>query len=195
MGYTYPTTPIPAEGYSSDDEYATLIAGPYLSGRALTGKGREYPVFRARLRYLKVTQSDIAPILTLFRNVRGRYNQFTYFDFAGHDNSPVGVAWEDLYVGVGDGVTTGFDLPMKSATNRTVKVNGSTTTAYTFSSAGGPDGRDKITFTVAPTSGHIIELSATGQRAVYARFATDVLQIVRYSAGLLDLDVAIEEAR
>lgn len=195
MGYVYPDSPVPSEGYSSTDEYATIVAGPYMSGRTVVGKGREYPLYRARLAYARMAIADLQPVLTLFHDVRGRYGTFSFFDFTGHDASPVGASWVKLYVGVGDGVTTGFDLPMKSSSSRTVYVNGSSTTAFTFSAGGGTDGRDRITFTVAPTAGHLIELTATGRRAVYARFAEDGLQVMRYAAGLADASVEIVEAR
>lgn len=195
MGYVYPDSPVPSEGYSSSDEFATVIAGPYMSGRSVVGKGREYSLFRARLAYARMALADFQPVYTLFSNVRGRFGTFTFFDFTGHDASPVGAAWVRLYVGIGSGATTGFDLPMKSATNRTVYVNGSVTSAYTFYSGTGVDGRDRIGFAVAPPSGHIIELSATGRRAVTARFAEDTLQIARYAAGLVDASIEIVEAR
>lgn len=194
MGYVYPDSPVPSEGYSSSDEFATVVAGPYMSGRSVVGKGREYPLFRARLAYAKMALADFQPVYTLFSNVRGRFGTFTFFDFTGHDASPVGAAWVKLYVGVGNGVTTIFDLPMKTATSRTVYVN-SVATAVTFNSGAGTDGRDSITFAGAPTSGHLIELTATGRRAVTARFAEDTLHVNRYAAGLVDASVEIVEAR
>lgn len=196
MTYVYPDAPLPSEGYTFTDEYATLISGPYPSGRSVTGKQREYPLFRVSLRYTKMLQADFDPITALHRTVKGSYGTFTYFDFAGHDLSPVGAVWTGLYVGVGNGSTVEFDLPMKNATTRTVYVNGATP-AYTFSSGGGSlsDGRDKVTFSSAPANGHIITLTATGRRAVTCRFASDSLQIVRYAAGLVEGSVEIVEAR
>lgn len=195
MGYVYPDSPLPSEGYSSTDEFATVIAGPYMSGRSVAGKGREYPPFRARLAYPRMPLADIQPLYTLFNSVRGRFGTFTFFDFTGHDTNPVGAAWVKLYVGVGDGVTAAFYLPMKSATSRTVSINGSPTSAYTFYSGTGVDGRDRIVFSTAPLNGHLIELSATGRRAVMARFAEDTLQITRYAAGLVEAAVEIVEVR
>lgn len=198
MGYVYPDTPLPSEGYSSGDEYLTLVSGPYASGRSVVGKARELPIFRASLSYPKMPAASLEPIVTLFRNCQGRYGTFAFFDFAGHDTSPVGVQWEDLYVGVGTGSTYTFDLPMKSTTSPYLYVNGVlkyNTVDYTLYSGTGTDGRDKITLVVAPTAGHIIELTAVGRRAVQARFTSDRLSVVKYAAGLVEASVEVEEAR
>lgn len=195
MGYVFPDSPAPrVPGLVVSDEYNSLIAGPYPSGRTVVGKAREYPLYRATLAYERQLIASMADLFTLFRNVRGMYGTFTFFDFGNWNGSPVGLPWIKLYVGVGDGVTVTFDLPMKTATTRTVYVN-SVATAVTFNSGAGTDGRDSVTFAGAPTSGHIIELTATGRRAVYARFETDRLSWDEYISGQVSMSVDIVEAR
>lgn len=188
MGYVYPETPKPASGYTLGDGYETLISGPYLSGRTVSQPGRQYPLLNAILSYGPwLSESDLQPILLLHRNVRGRASTFTFFEFEL-------ASWTKLYVGVGDASTVTFDLPFKAGTSITYYVAGSVT-AGTYSAGTGTDGRDRVTFSSAPASGALIEVTATAQRAATCRFASDSLPFVRLNSGHAQLQVSLEETR
>lgn len=188
MGYTYPSTPLPAAGYTLQDGYATIVAGPYLSGRTVAQAARQYPLFRAILTYGPwLSESDLQPILLLHRNVRGRAGTFTFFEFQA-------AQWTKLYVGVGDAGTTVFDLPFKLGTSITYYVAG-VSTAGTYSEGTGTDGRSRVTFSPAPAAGALIEVTASCQRAATCRFTSDLIAFQRLSAGRAEMQVEIEETR
>lgn len=187
MGYVYPETPLPSEGYDLGDGYQTLMS-EYPSGRSVAQAARQYPLLHAALTYGRwLSEADLQPILLLHRNVRGRAGTFTFFEFQT-------AQWTKLYVGVGDAGTTVFDLPFKTGSSITYYVAGSVT-AGTYSAGTGTDGRDRVTFASAPASGALIEVTATAQRAATCRFAEDVLTFTRLSAGRAELQVEIQETR
>lgn len=196
MGYIYPSTPVPDAGYTSGEIFGVTEL-PYPSGRTCRVKTRKYGLFAAQLRYSVAREADIAAIMTLLANSGGSFGRFTFTDFSNWDGSPhPGLAWTNLFVGIGTGSQTVFDLPLKSTYNPYLYVNGTlvyNTDQYTLGSGTGTDGRDKATFGTAPTAGAILTLNATGKRTVYARFASEPVLPVRYAAGLVGLEVNIVE--
>jgi hypothetical protein len=111
----------------------------------------------------------------------GSYGAFVWFESTG-----IGAykTYSSEYVG-GTGTTTlVFNLPSKGATSRTVNVGGaaSATANYTYSSGGGADGADKITFISsdaggihAPASTNYITYDFTGRLKIRCRFTEDRL--------------------
>ena len=188
MGYVYPATPPPASGYTLGDGYATLISGPYQTGRVVAQAGRQYPLFRASLTYGPwLTEADLQGIIGLHRNCRGRATSFAFFEF-------VSASWTKLYVNVGDAVTDTFDLPFKLGTSITYYVAG-TGTAGTYSEGTGTDRRSTVEFASAPAAGALIEVTFTGYRCVQCRFTSDDLPFNRLSGGRAEMTVEIEETR
>lgn len=195
MGYTYPTTPLPDAGYTSGEVYGVSEL-PYPSGRTCRVKTRKYGLLVARMRYSVATEANIATIMTLRANVGGPFGRFTFVDFSNWDGSPAGLAWTNLFVGIGTGSQTVFDLPLASTYNPYLYVDGTlkyNPTHYSLGSGTGTDGRDKVTFVTAPALNSVITISATGKRTVYARFASEPMLPARYAAGIVSLDVSIVE--
>ena len=98
-------------------------------------------------------------------SLRGQWDVFWFFDFLSRN-------WTDVYVGVGDGATTTFDLHSKNTVNDSsliIKVNG-TPVSKSFSSGTGTGGADRVTIT-APAIGHLITSDFKGQLRIKARKA------------------------
>lgn len=116
-----------------------------------------------------------------WESIGGGNGVFTFLDPTDSDLG--GMAWTDLFVGVGNGVQTIWNLPMLSSgapSAYVIKVSGVTktyTTDYSIAAAGGTDGVDKLTMVAAPAPGAILLASATGQRAGQFRFDGDELSL------------------
>ena len=82
-------------------------------------------------------------------------------------------SWVKIYCGVGDGVTRAFPVPFLNYSGLYIYDNGSLAGAGVLTSDG-PAGMGKMTFTVAPVAGHVIEMSVTKGRIVpYVRLANE----------------------
>ena len=101
------------------------------------------------------------------------------------------------YVGTGDGSTTVFNLPSKSASSYTLYVDGAAKTGggtdYTFSSGGGTDGADKVTFAGGsiPADGARVTWSFYGYLKVHGRFAEDKLSWEQFYNRLASVSLKI----
>jgi hypothetical protein len=183
----FPSTPVPDAGYAEWDEFATDISDGYASGVAYARMRREFGLFHATLTYSTKLHTDLETLYAFFLARRGRYDPFTFFSFTGHDNATVGVRWPELYVGTHDGTTTTWDLPIKTSTSRTLYRAGAAMTGggvdYTFGSATGADGRDRVTG-LAGTAGDIITLDAVGLRAARMAFVVDSMRFENFHALL-----------
>lgn len=197
----FPDDPKPSEGYELVDVYYTFESGPYEAGTSVTGKGREFPLAVANIKYPKLPASEFNSLISFYHAMRGRFGTFTFFDFAGWDAAPVGVLWPYLYVGVGDGTTATFDLPMKSTSTYTLKVAGvskTPVTHFTFGTGTGTDGKDRITFTAGniPSAGQIVTLeNATGRRGFKARLSSDSQTLQRFVNNLTSTGISVKEVR
>lgn len=195
---TYPDSPVPSQGYEWSDEFQTWVAGPYPSGRMVTAPARQYELFAVKLRYNREVRSSLTSVYDLFKASKGRHGTFTFKDFSGIDSSPVGAPWKRLYVGVGTGAATTFDLPICSSSSRTLRVAGVAKTEgvdWTFGSGTGADGRDRAVFGSAPAAGAILDLDATGRRTVTASFAVDAMPWREFVRLLVETGLSIVERR
>lgn len=124
------------------------------------------------LQYTNIDKADAETLWQFYLDRKGAYEVFNFFD-ANSDN------YEGEYVGTGDGSTTVFNLPGKSTSSRTVKIDGVSQTEgvdYTFSALGGTDGADEITFGSAPNEGEYITIDFTGILKVQCQFKEDKLK-------------------
>jgi len=130
-----------------------------------------YPKRNFKLSYSNISKEEALILWQMFINCGGQYLPFSFFDYTSN-------VYTKEYVGVGDGVTTQFSLPSKSAIDRTLYLDNliqSESTNWTFTSNGGSDSEDLCTFSSAPLAGSIITFSFTGYLKVRCRFANDNL--------------------
>jgi len=193
----FPEDIYPIDGYQHTEEFKTVVSDGYFNGKIYTRRARAFNLFAVALRYQAQPIANFNSLLDFFESMKGRDGQFTFFDFVGWSSSPVGRYWSKLYVGTHDGSTTTWDLPIKSSSSRTLYVNGVAKTSgvdYTFSAGTGIDGRDRVTG-LSGTNGHIIELTATGRRAINASLGEDKLVLVNEDPGLASTGLLIVERR
>lgn len=176
------------------DEYGTILSKGYEAGSTYSRTGRAYPLYSFMFRAPIMEWASYANLYDFYVARKGASGTFTFFDWNGWDSSPVGVRWPKLYVGVGNGSTTVFDLPMKSSSSGTAYVAGSSA-AGTLGAGTGADGRDRFTFSVAPAADAVIEWQATGRRGVTCRFGQDKLSFKNIARTLVSTGLLIEEAR
>lgn len=92
--------------------------------------------------------------------------------------------WYYVPVGVGDGATVDFELPVTNGTGHTLYVQGVEDAAVTISTGTGSDGADEVTFTTAPAGGRRISVSFTGKRLWSVFLAGDTLEMARMVEGI-----------
>jgi len=144
-----------------------------------------FPTRDISIRYEAIDDSDIATLYQFYIARKGSYEAFNFF-------YPESTSYSSEYVGIGDGSTTEFNLPSKLATSYTVYIDSASTTAYTFSSRGGADGADKITFTTAPNDGSVITFSFTGYLKVHCRFNDDNMSYSNFSYQLFNTGLKLK---
>lgn len=167
-----------------------------LESRVLTsqfdGLGKE----KRRLKFLQIrrniriryedrflTREKVTTLWQFFQARNGPFEAFSFFH-----GSP-GKAIDDYelnnfvdeYIGVGDGSTTGFDLPCKNIqSNPTVYYrrsgakNSYNPTDYEISGEMGADSADRINFDTAPLAGDVLSIDFRGTLKTRCRFANQV---------------------
>lgn len=131
-----------------------------------------YPKRDFKLTYKGVTEAQVKTHYDFYIARKGAFSAFNFFHHLSR-------TYTAEYVGTGDGSTLIFNLPSKQAASYTLYVDGVAQTGggtdYTFSSEGGTDGADKVTFVAAPASGERITFTFTGYLKNHCKFAEDRL--------------------
>lgn len=170
-------------------EWKTLISQFDDLGEEKRKSKRLYPRRNLNVKYANITKTEARTLWNFFNARKGRYEAFNFF--LPHSNTYTGE-----YVGTGDGSTVIFNLPSKQASGYTLYVNGVAKTGggvdYTFSSQGGADGADKVTFTTAPADGERITFDFTGYLKVRCRFAEDKLDFETFYDRLVNMGIKLK---
>lgn len=157
-----------------------------VSGKEVRAAFMAYPLWSYKLGFEFLRQgqgfSELDQLVGFFLARKGSFDSFLYSD--PDFNSVI-----DQNFGVGDGVTTQFQLvrsisgftePVQNVNVLTnVQDNGTPTTAYTISSTG------LVTFTSAPAAGHY--LTWTGSYYNRCRFLQDMAEFNKFMFGLHEL--------
>ena len=146
-----------------------------------------YPRRNYTLQYRHISKAQALTLWQFYLSRSGRYEEFFLL-------LPWTNTYTTEYVGVGDGSTTVFDAPSKSASSYNVYLDGSVqtvTTDYTVGS-GGEESTNQITFVVAPSSGEIITFSFTGYLKVRCRFDEDILSFQTFYDRLVSAGVKLK---
>jgi len=118
---------------------------------------------------------------------RGSYEAFSWF-------VPFSDAYIKELVGIGDGSTVTFNIPGKLTSARTMYEDGEENASISYST-GGTDGVDRVTFSVAPAAGAIIEISFTGYLRIWCRFANDKLNRPFFDTTVRDWGLDLIEVK
>lgn len=139
-----------------------------------------YPRRNIKLAYKYLTFTEVSTLWEFYLACKGSYEAFNFF-------FPYSESYVGEYVGTGDGSTVIFNLPAKTSSAYKVYIDSveqTETTNYTFGSATGADGADKVEFTVAPTDGARITYDFTGYLKVHCRFDDDKMDMETMYARL-----------
>jgi hypothetical protein len=135
----------------------------------------------ARYTYDLRYELGVADALEFFDFFEAHYGANTAFDFV----DPMVRGWDRVFVGVGDGTTTTFNLPYWVVASRTdtpvVYVNASVqtySTHYVLNYYAGENFRTKLTFQAGaiPTAGQLITADIAGRRVHTVKFLEDSLK-------------------
>ena len=147
-----------------------------------------FPRRNLSIKYQYITKAEALTLFQFYLDRGGSFESFNVF-------WPYTNTYTAEYVGSGDAATVIFNLPSKTASGYTLYVNGVSKTGggtdYTFSSGGGADGADKVTFTVAPASGTRITFTFTGTLKVHGCFAEDKLDFDTFYNRLVTMGIGI----
>lgn len=192
----FPTSPKPSYPYHWESGFLTIVGGPYDGGGSVTRSGRPYELFTVALKWDRRTRAELLPIVDFFRARRGRSGLFVFADFQGWDNSPIGEAWNDVYVATyQSGGSTTVTLPVTSGSSHVVKVNGVTDAGATISAGTGDEGQDEATIAATLVQGDIITSSFVGLLTLLVRATQDTLAVESEPGNLHSLTLGLIEER
>lgn len=103
---------IPSATYVPEEAFRTEITPEYSSGRTVRTSKARYPKSALVTKWPERIWADYRPMRRFFHRVRGMWRIWTWEDYLGHDTD--GVGWDRVYVGVGDGSKSQWDLPFSS---------------------------------------------------------------------------------
>ena len=174
----YPATPVPSQGARWQEEYQTALAGPYPGGDSVGTALRSYPLWRVSFGYRYLTDAEKGTIGAFLRSQRGKAGTFTFIDWTAQ-------TWSGMYVAVGSGGATVFDLPSVGTSGLVLRKAGVVLTAgsgYTLGVGTGADGRDRVTLAVH-ADGSLLEADFVGRLVRKMRFTADTLPFQEGEAG------------
>lgn len=94
------------------------VTAPSYRGRSVLLSNLDFPLYRANVVYPKLNWESYVDLQEFFYDRKAGARPFTFQCPIGHDAADLALGripeWRRLYVGVGDGVTAIFDLPLKS---------------------------------------------------------------------------------
>jgi len=198
----YPSSPLPSVPYEWTTSRPIARSGPLW--RPVTRALTRFDCPTVSLPYRNLPWADAMDLLVFWNGMGGANGIFMFIDLLGIGESPVGMAWENLYVCVGTGTTGSdgqavWDLPCYAGTSHIVYVNGSVLSAshYTIDTTG-TNGVDEITFNTGyiPTTAQIVSVTATCRRVMLqARFADDSFPLTAEEPFRLSGNIRIMEVR
>lgn len=147
-----------------------------------------YPLRDVSLKFTTPDKGTAALIWQFYLSRNGGYEAFNYFLVQAN-------TYEGEYVGTGDGSTVAFNLPSKQGGSYAIYVDGviqEETTDYTFSSEGGADGADLLTFVSAPSAGQRITYDFVGYLKIRGRFEDDSLEYVTFLDRIVNIGLKIK---
>lgn len=185
------TDDAPRQGYSIVPTWSTSIV---TSQSGIEQRRQQYTYPRHKITGLKWgrdanSTTRLDTLYGFYQDCYGAYSPFAYFDFVTR-------TWAKQYVGVGTGAQLVWNMPSYGGSAFVVRVNNVIVgSGYTIGAGAGDNGRDKITFSVAPTLGHIITISFLGRRVFISRFMRDEMSYESFSASLFDIGFDLIEVK
>jgi hypothetical protein len=191
----YPTTPVPSWPYDIKIRWNTTVSS-FDSGKEQRRQKNLYPKYDVSLTYPVLTAANMQILWSFYQSKKGTYEPFYFYSLES-------TTWEGCYIGIGDGVTTTFDIPGRSTSNVIIYQDGvelrSAGTSdillenddiltaedddtiiregpeeYTLYIGGGAASADRVTFATAPAENDLITCNFTGYLRIRCRFQEEL---------------------
>jgi uncharacterized protein (TIGR02217 family) len=183
----YPIPPYPsAEGFIVSPVWKTIIAETD-SLKEQRKQKQTYAFYDVALTYDYLSEDDFKTLWAFYMARKGAYEAFYIYDLFVEDH-------DSIWLGMGDGVTTTFDISGKTTTDHIVYLDGGVlaTSNYVIISGGGAENSDRITFTTAPVTGAILTIDFSGYLRIYCRFKEDKLSRESFSYKALKTSIELK---
>jgi hypothetical protein len=180
----YPAAPVPAYPLKITQVWNTLRSDFDGANRQARQK-QAFAKHDVVLNYKPLTKAEIQLLWSFYTKRGGAFEEFYFYTL------PETEVWEDLYVGVGDGAETTFDLPGKNTSLQSIYANAVAVDSgdYTILTGGGEVSSDRVQFDTAPAEGVVISCGFTGYMRIHCCFkedkmSKDLFEVVLYATGL-----------
>ena len=162
----FPTSPVPQYPLEITQRHRNIITA-FDGGQEQRRRKSLFPVYDVLVSYNALSPDEIDVLWAFYTEMAGAYREFYFF-------TPLSESHTGLYVGVGDGVTTIYDIPGIIDGPATVYVDG-LAGSYSLLTGGGSEDSDRVEFNAAPDEGAILSCDIVGQHRIRCRFAEDEL--------------------
>jgi len=174
----FPTTPVPKFPITVKQVWNTIVT-PFDSGTEQRRQKQAFPKYDIELLFDILSKTEFAALWNFYTARRGSYEAFYFYTIPATED------FDGLYVDVGNGSTTIFDLPGKSTSAQSIYLdNVLQTTGYSILTGGGAENADRVSFTSAPTAGQVITCDFTGYQRIHCRFESDEIAKEMFSVQL-----------
>ena len=173
-----------------ENEFKTLTSNFNEFGEEKRKRKWLYPKRNILLKYESLTKADAAVIWDFYIARSGSYQAFNFFVEYGIATSHTGE-----YIATGDATTSGFNLPSKNASSRSVYINTVEQTDgsdYNYTATGGADDADLVEFVVPPTLGSRITYDFTGTLKISCRFKEDIQSFDIFYNALVNVGIQLK---
>jgi len=178
MSYQYPTTPIPQYPVDITTNWNN-ITSRFDSGKEQSRQKNLYPKYDVTLTYKVLSSADMQILWNFYQARRGSYESFYFYSLES-------VQWNGVFIGIGDGSTTIFDIPGKSTNSNVIYASGLVVPAsdYTITAGAGDCSSDQITFDTAPTLNTLITTNFVGYLRIRCKFKNDKMTRSGFTGSL-----------
>jgi hypothetical protein len=168
MSYQYPTSPVPTWPYDIKSAWKNIISD-FDSGKEQRRQKNLYAKYDVSLTYPPLSLANIQILWNFYQARRGTFEAFYFYTLEE-------AQWNNCFVGVGDGVTTTFDIPGKSTASLVIYSGGSIVAEalYSVGTGAGDVSSDNIVFVTAPGANSLITSDFYGYMRIRCRFAEEL---------------------
>jgi len=195
MSEVYPIIPVPSWPYDIKVRWNTTVSS-FDGGKEQRRQKNLYPKYDVSLTYPVLTEANMQILWSFYQSKKGTYEPFYFYSLES-------TTWEGCYIGIGDGVTTTFDIPGRSTSNVIIYQDGVALRAegtsdillenddeltaedndtiiregpeeYTLYIGGGAASADRVTFATAPAANDLLTCDFTGYLRIRCRFQEEL---------------------
>lgn len=116
MSEVYPIIPVPSWPYDIKVRWNTTVSS-FDGGKEQRRQKNLYPKYDVSLTYPVLTEANMQILWNFYQSKKGTYTPFYFYSLES-------TTWEGCYIGIGDGVTTTFDIPGRSTSAVTIYQDG-----------------------------------------------------------------------